>query len=191
MINCYKSIFIKPCIGYKGIGIIHATKISKNKYNIYYYIKNKVCFMTLSYIEMDTLILKQIRNCYSIVQRSIKLLKHNKCPVDFRLSICKRLQDNCWHCKRILGLIAANEQTITSLEYGGKIIEYDKIKFNTNIQNSKTKKEMLSISNRVAEILESHFQDIKIMQLDLDFAIDYTGGVWFIDANPYTIYGSI
>jgi len=188
MMNRYKSIFIKPCIGSQGIGIIHATKISRNKFNIYYYSNNKVCFMTISYIEMDTLILKQIRNCCCIVQRSIKLVKYNGCPVDFRLSLCKRLQDNCWQCNRILGLIATNEQTITSLKYGGKIIEYDKIKFNTDIQNSKSKQEMLSISNKIAGIIESHFQDNIIVQFGLDFAIDYTGGVWFIDANPYAIY---
>ncbi|OEF95996.1 YheC/YheD family protein [Desulfuribacillus alkaliarsenatis] len=184
MLYCYKSVFIKPCVGYGGNYIIHIFKIKRDLFKFYYYTKENIYTKTISYIELETLILKQIYCRQCIVQRDVKLAKYKGAYTNIRVRVEKHIEKS-WKCTRILGKVATKELTITSIDFGATVVSYDKLSFSCSIDKSLVQLELYDLSIHVVKHLSKIHDYSCTCVWGLDLAIDHCGGIWFIDACLY------
>lgn len=188
MLCHYKSIFIKPCLGHGGLYILQIERVKKDVFKYYYYGVEKQYSGSVSYIEIETMMLKQmrVRNC--ICQRSIRLAKYESCIIDFRIQM--RKDSHGWHCFKIFGRMAAKHSIVTNIEYGGAYVAFDKVKLPCCISMLDLKEEIYYLCKWIAKDVSIYLSKTYpyhhcIDLLTIDIAVDHCGRIWIIDVNPF------
>jgi glutathione synthase/RimK-type ligase-like ATP-grasp enzyme len=180
----YETVFIKPVHGSQGRNIIklvnedESVQIQTSRTPLpnhpsKKYLKNLVFYQLKPYLH----------NRIYIIQQGIPLLHFEEKPVDFRVLVHKN-QQNLWEVTSLVARISAEEQFVSNLAKGGKIMK--PLQVLTSFFNKKTAFQILSLMKDVsidaAEIISRNTNGIT-GELGIDIGIDESGKPWIIEIN--------
>lgn len=177
----YKSVYIKPCGGWQGKGVIKAWK----DVDRYIYTKesdNQISCASVK--EMYRKIMQQSSNRKHIVQMAIDLAEISRRPFDIRLMMMRNANGK-WKYMGIMAKVAGHGSVITNLARGrGYALEVE-----TAIQRSlgfssrkieQLKKEMIRLGYKSCQRFDDYN---RYWQIGFDMAIDKKGRIWMIEEN--------
>lgn len=177
----FRTVYIKPCGGQQGKGVIKAWK----KGDRYIFVKEKGRKISCASAEqMYRTIKRQSPKRNHIVQRAIRLAEVSGRPFDIRLMMMRNATGN-WEYVGMMAKVAGKGSVITNLGRGrGYALEADKaIRRSVGFRGPKLKKlkhEMIRLGYRSCR----RFDDYKrYWQIGLDLAVDKQGRIWMIEEN--------
>jgi glutathione synthase/RimK-type ligase-like ATP-grasp enzyme len=183
-IEKYESIFIKPVHGSQGRNImklvkedehiiIQTSKTPQQNHPIKEYFKNDVFYRLKPYLH----------NRIYIIQQGIPLINFEDKTMDFRILVHKN-QRNLWDVTSLVARISAEQQFVSNLAKGGKIMKplvvlTSFFKKDTAVQLIALMKEL---AIHAAEIISRNTNGIT-GELGIDIGIDDSGMPWIIEVN--------
>jgi len=185
MSNRHRTLYLKPCNGSLGNGII---KVYCNKNGILHYTIYKNGKHS-GYANNPTELIKATRSSRGrrpyIVQQGINLATFNKSPFDIRI-IYQKNGEGEWLISKKFVRVAPLGSSIANLSKGGSA-ETSKRVFSTVLKKNKQlieakNQELKIICRTVAETLETTDQKL-YGELGLDIGIDKEGKFWLIEVN--------
>lgn len=185
MANKYRTLYLKPCNGSLGDGIIKVicSKTGSFRYTIYKKGKH------IGYAANSAELMKATRSSRGrksyIVQQGINLATYHKSPFDIRI-IYQKNGDGDWLISKKFVRVAPRGSSIANISKGGSAETSERV-FNTilhrNYELIQAKNEELkSLCLSVADTLETNSQKI-YGELGLDIGIDKSGKFWLIEVN--------
>ncbi|OEH84811.1 hypothetical protein BHU72_08230 [Desulfuribacillus stibiiarsenatis] len=189
-LHCYKSIFIKPCVPHVGFHVIHIVRIKRDVYHYHYYCNGQICTSTVGYIEIETMLLKQMKFTKCFVQRGIKVTSYKGSLIDLNVKVGRKL-DGSWKQHGIYAKLAAAKSTITSQRFGGKVSSLDEITNLSGLSKSVFQSEILEYSSTIVNILDPKLKNVNTgswLGYEVDFAIDTVGRIWSLGTNPMNMH---
>jgi len=184
MISKYKALYLKPCNGSQGKGIIKvAAEQGRLRYTVYRKGKHFGNADNSARLMMET---RNSRNRRPyIVQEGINLETYKKAAFDIRIIYQKNAEGE-WLISKNFVRVAPYGSSVANLSRGGTAEMSKKVfasVFNSNEELINTKNEELkNLCKMVAETLESASQKI-YGELGLDIGIDKEGKFWLIEVN--------
>lgn len=186
MLNRYNFIFIKSFYGSKGREVLSIQLIEDN-YKLNYYDKSDMKLRELLIYDKNDL--KAFIDTFTkdkkfIIQKGIRLVKHNKSNVDIRIMLMKNRTGH-WTIMYEYARIAKNGSTITSASAGGEIAIYEKLyPFLSNHHlndNLPTIDIICDVAINIANCIDKEFG--LFGELGIDLGVDLDGDIWIFEAN--------
>ncbi len=184
MIHRYKILYLKPCNGSLGSGIIKVVRTDNGhlRYTIYKHGRRS------GVAKSPHALMKATRGCRGnksyIVQQGLNLATYGKSPFDIRI-IYQKNSDGLWMLSKKFVRVAPRGSSIANLSRGGNA-ETSKQVFNKILRNQELidskNEEMRNICQTVAETLESVSQKT-FGELGLDIGLDRDRNLWLIEVN--------
>jgi glutathione synthase/RimK-type ligase-like ATP-grasp enzyme len=181
----HKILYLKPCNGSQGNGIIKV--ICKDNGKLYYTLYGKGRYSGRA--DSITEFMKKTRydrqgKSY-IVQQGVNLSTFNESPFDIRIIYQKNYLGE-WTVSKQFVRVAAKGSSVANLSRGGKA-ETSKKVFTSILRRNKIlimekREELKRICNMVAIALESSGKKL-YGELGLDIGIDKEGNFWLIEVN--------
>lgn len=184
MADRHKTLYLKPCNGSQGKGII---KVSNNNGQIHYtiYKSGKHSGWTDDVIKMMNATRIYRGNRPYIIQEGIDLATYMKCAFDIRI-IYQKNREGEWMISKKFVRAAPRGSSVTNLSRGGTALTSKEVFgaiFNRDSEIIKAKNaELKNICRMIAETLESGSQKI-FGELGLDVGIDKDNKFWLIEVN--------
>ena len=183
MIRKYKSLYLKPCNGSQGNGIIKIIRQGRLHYTVYGrgrhtgYATNTKDFIKRS---RDTRQGKPY-----IVQQGVNLATFEASPFDIRI-IYQKNHEGEWSITKQFVRVAPRGSSVANLSRGGRAETSKKVFASILHRNRRLikekRQELKNICNMVAITLESSGKKL-YGELGLDIGIDKSGNFWLIEVN--------
>jgi len=181
----HRTLYLKPCNGSLGNGIIKVYRNNKGllRYTIYKHGKHS------GYAHNPTDLMKATRSSRGrrpyIVQQGINLATYNQSPFDIRI-IYQKNGEGEWLISKKFVRVAPRGSSIANLSKGGSAQTSQRV-FSTVLKKNKRlieakNQELKVVCRTVAETLETTSQKI-YGELGLDIGIDKEGKFWLIEVN--------
>jgi len=185
MLSIYNTLYLKPCNGSLGNGIIKVVCKENGRLHYTVYKSGKHS----AYADSPTGLLAAIRNSRGgrpyIVQEGINLANYRNCAFDIRI-IFQKNGDGEWIISKKFVRVAPRGSSVANMSRGGKAETSKKVFnyiFQRDIELIKTKNEELkNLCRIVADTLENVSQKT-YGELGLDIGIDKEGKFWLIEIN--------
>lgn len=184
LIDQYDAVFIKPIHGSQGRNIIKLVK--EGEHIIFQTSKAPLLNQpTKKYSSKEVFYqLKPfLHNRIYIIQQGISLVKYQDKSMDFR-ALVHRNQDNLWEVTSLVARISAEQQLVSNLAKGGKIMK--PLLALTTCFNQETSLQLLSVmrdlSIKAADIVSRNTNGVT-GELGIDIGVDDTGRPWIIEVN--------
>ncbi|MDQ1913909.1 YheC/YheD family protein [Paenibacillus sp. GD4] len=176
----YRTVFIKPDGGCRGIGIV---KVWQGEDRISF-VKIKGKPQSVSSIHALYKKLHLSRRPH-IVQQAIQLAQINGRPFDIRVMMM-RDQRNRWICIGMVAKVAGVDSVITNVARGkGSVMSINKALEKslglTGEQAARKKEELIRLASLCTRIYSRTRYE---WQIGYDLALDRKAKVWFIESNP-------
>jgi glutathione synthase/RimK-type ligase-like ATP-grasp enzyme len=183
-IDQYEAIFIKPVHGSQGRNIMKLVKEDENilmqtsrnpqpNHPIKKYLKNNVFYQLKPYLH----------NRINIIQQGIPLINFGDKTMDFRVLVHKN-QQNLWDVTSLVARISAEQQFVSNLAKGGKIMK--PLIALTSYFNKETAVQLVALMKELAihaaEIISRNTNGIT-GELGIDIGVDNSGMPWIIEVN--------
>lgn len=177
MLDMYRMAYVKPIVGTGGFGVI---QVKKEDGGYVFHVRSSI-HRFQSYDAMFQKLKKKMRNRKHMIQKGIKLLKIDGCPVDYRV---KYVYDKGrWVYLAIVGRKARRGLAVTNLAQGGKLLK-GKAALRATLGSSavKSKKaEMRRLTELSTAVLTSRYPGLT--RLGYDYGIDKKGKIWLLEVN--------
>jgi glutathione synthase/RimK-type ligase-like ATP-grasp enzyme len=181
MMDHYDSLFIKPVFSSLGKGIMYLEKQAEGSWILYERKKAKQKWKETHFTNKLPKKLKDsFRKRSFIIQEKIPLATYKKRPFDLRVIVQKNSNGD-WDITGIIGKLAPQDEFITNVDQGGVIGTLKDYTSNLEASYSDILKNISILSLKIAEVLESHYQHIG--DLGLDIGLTTTGKPYFIECN--------
>lgn len=178
MINTYSTVYIKPDLGSKGIGIMRLKNLGESLYEL----SHGKTIEKLSYNEAVKKIKEKIESNKSyVLQQGINVSTYEKCPFDIRV-VMQKVKDR-WQLSLMAAKVATTENAVvTNIARGNRKFPLETVllKNDQKWDGMITLRHLIDLSHQIAHILGEKLP-LKIIGLDL--AIDKSGDIWFFEAN--------
>ncbi|AIW42300.1 MULTISPECIES: YheC/YheD family protein [Paenibacillus] len=180
MLDTYRTVFIKPNYGSGGTGIIRAKKLGR-KYEIRCGSSRRV--VRSHAVRRAVRTYRRPHRRY-LVQQGLKLAKYKGSIFDARVYMQK--PESEWVISGITGRVAAPRKVVTNYRKGGHAAPLSKVLLRV-FKNDRTKmKEILDqiteLSRIIADTIDTNHP---VRELGIDLAIEKSGQIWIIEANPH------
>ncbi len=183
MLSLYGHVYVKPMNGSLGLGIYQV--LYDREQNHYYCrfrdtdeINRLRKFETLESLMKHTFPNNKLNHL--IVQQGIHLLRHERCPVDFRVHTNKD-ENGRWKVTAVAAKVAGPGSVTTHVKSGGCIKTIEEV-----IEGKEEQKKLLQklseASLLLSHVLENHMEGI-VGEIGFDLGVDREGKVWLFEAN--------
>ena len=178
MLNKYPIIYLKPNDASSGNGIIRIELINTDKYRISFE-KNT---MNVDKINLGSVLKKMMTGTQKyIIQQGIDLATYKNNPFDMRI-VLQRVY-RIWRTTLTSAKVATSQDAIvTNIAKGAKdYLLQDVLKSYDQKQDTMaTFREIIDLSHQIANVLGNQ---LPLVIVGLDVAIDKNGKIWFIESN--------
>ncbi len=180
MLNKHKMVYIKPINGTKGKGIIKISR-KKNRYELHRAEKSGVEI----YNSTKSLKIGWQKGDYPrayLIQQGIEVYGDGA-HFDLRV-IVQKDAENAWQVSGIAARLGLDGQITTNIHTGGQANEFEQVFADRGCKGEDIyaiKGEICRLSLRIAEILSK--TALRLGELGLDFIVDKSNKVWFLEAN--------
>lgn len=179
----YRVVYVKPCYGGGGRGIIKLTR-DEDWVQVQTLTHKKTIAIDRVYAYLAQIIGKKSY----VIQQGIDLLDIQDRKIDFRVLLLKPRTK--WVFMGSMGKLGVRGQVVTNHCRGGKsIIVHNAIQESTGWQDEQIEEleqTLHRLGYQIAQVLERRFP--LISELGLDMGIDREGNVWLIEANTRPHY---
>lgn len=179
MLQNYRMVYIKPCCGSLGQGVIRVDKTAVNQYT--YQAGTRVRKFS-DYNTAYRAILKETLGKSYLVQKGIRLLVYDGRPFDIRVMV-QRNPKGKWEATGAAGRVAHPQKVVTNGSQGGTIFPVEELlKEYTGIEKRNALIATLKeISVKSAGQLSAAYPGIQ--EIGVDIAIDERLKPWILEVN--------
>lgn len=184
MLEKSKTLYIKDRVGNRGIGVTRIVKLLDGTFDLSYFTKELFQERYYSFEGLVSRIDELYKGKNAIIQPSIDMIKVDEGNVDMRATVQRDGNGNLSiiACPVRLGKSGA---PITSTRSGSKVYRFEE--FFMNILNY-PKEKIDGIKTKIDDFLISTYKAIEDIygrfgEIGIDFAIDKSGEIWFIECN--------
>lgn len=180
MLDEHRTVFIKPNYGSGGSGIIRAKKLGR-RYEIRCGSSRRI---VRSYAVRRAIRAYRRPHRRYVVQQGLRLAKYKGSIFDVRVYMQKPKSE--WIISGITGRVAAPKRVVTNYRKGGhaallskvllKVFENDRVKMKEVLD------QIIELSKMVADTIDKNHP---FRELGIDLAIEESGQIWIIEANPH------
>lgn len=184
MLQNHDKLYLKPCNGSLGKGIIKATINSQGNIKFIVYGTQKIRGTADNYSELLKKTYKYRKGKAYIVQQGLNLATYKKCPFDIRIIFQKNYHGE-WQLTKKFVRVAPHGSSISNLSSGGRAERAHKIFkaiFKDPDQIETKNSQINNLCQLVASTLEKSSKLI-YGELGLDIGIDQFGHPWLIEVN--------
>lgn len=186
MVRKHSVVYLKPNKGLQGQGVIRIKRLSQYQYEIASGSKRSI----LSRKAMIKRVSDMVRKYpdYYLVQQGVHLATYRKRPFDIRVLLIK--YRGRWRFTMTAVRAAAfKNATVTNVSHNVKWLPQNELQFSLNevlrgndqhLNPFSTLRELIDLSYQVVHTLGKRFP---VSILGLDFILDRSGRLWFIEAN--------
>lgn len=184
MLQNYPEVYLKPCNGSLGKGIIKATVKPKGVIRYVVYGNHKIRGTAYSPSDLLKKTRRYRRGKPYIVQQGLNLSTYKGSPFDIRI-IFQKNRHGHWQVGKKFVRVAPKGSSISNLSRGGKAEKADKIfshiyKGKQTIKDKNT--EIDNLCHKLAATLENASQ-LNYGELGMDIGVDKAGHPWLIEVN--------
>ncbi|TKH45926.1 endospore coat-associated protein YheC [Paenibacillus terrae] len=180
MLDTYRTVFIKPNNESGGNGIIRAKKLGR-RYEIR-------CGSSRRIVRSHAVrrVIRTHRRPHRryLVQQGLRLAKYKGSIFDARVYMQK--PESEWIISGITGRVAAPSKVVTNYRKGGHAAPISKVLLrvfkNDREKMRQTLDQIVELSKIIANTIE---QNHSVRELGIDLAIEKSGQIWIIEANPH------
>ena len=184
MLEKSKTLYIKDRVGNRGIGVTRIVKFLDGTFDLSYFTKELFQERYYSFEGLVSRIDELYKGKNAIIQPSIDMIKVDEGNVDMRATVQRDGNGN-------LGIVACpvrlgkSGAPITSTRSGSKVYRFEE--FFMSILNY-PKEKIDGIKAKIDDFLISTYKAIEDIygrfgEIGIDFAIDKSGEIWFIECN--------
>ncbi|CAM3871606.1 YheC/YheD family protein [Cohnella lubricantis] len=183
LLHKYGMVYVKPVSGMHGNGVVrveHLPDSSSRQPYCYHYKRELRTFR--SYQEMSDSLLKLAGRRPYLVQRGIRLLKHNGRMFDIRVMV-QRNPSGHWETTGIIGRVAEVGKVVTNYHNGGAPTPLNAL-LSPKIGEARTAaiaQSLASIGRRAAAALSRTYPGIDTIGVDV--GLDQRYRPWIIEVN--------
>jgi hypothetical protein len=178
------TIYIKDRKGHRGLGVARVIRFQDGSYEFSYFEKELFKVRFSSFTELVKKVEEVFKNKKMLIQTSIDLIKISGGNVDMRATVQR-------DGKRELAVVACPVRVgkegspITSTRSGSEVYRFED--FFTRFM-SYSKEQVDQLKTRVDDFLIKCYKRIEEVygvfgEIGIDFAVDRSGGIWFIECN--------
>lgn len=183
LLSRYPAVFLKPCYGGGGRGVIQITK-----HGAKCTVRTTNRRFDVSYENVYPSVKPLTGGKSYIVQQGIDLISVSGRPIDFRVLLLR--PGDQWELIGIMGKLAVRNQIVTNHCRGGSSIPLrDALKQAAGWEEEdceQVETEMIGVAEKIAVAMVNKFRYVN--QLGLDMAVDSQKRVWLIEANTRPQY---
>lgn len=179
MLGRYKMVYIKPCCGSLGQGVIRVEQYADNSWR---YQAGTVMRKFLDYSKAYQAIYNETQGKPYLVQKGIRLLAYEGRPFDIRVMVQRNLKGG-WEATGIAGRVAHPRKVVTNGSQGGTIFPAE-VLLNANTSEDKSKAliaEMKRIGVKCARQLGTAYPGLR--EIGVDIAVDRHFKLWILEVN--------
>ncbi|MED1287532.1 YheC/YheD family protein [Bacillus mycoides] len=177
----YRHVILKPISGSLGKGIMRVVIDENDRYKVQH--TNK----TFEFIDQNKLLIflkRKIKSKPYIIQQYLQLAKVKNSPLDFRVMVQKKSNDDNWKVTGIYAKVAFDGYFTTNLAKKGKVMTVKQAISDSNLKERNLKELLQQIDEatlRVAQKLKKIAPYHRVWGLDM--GIDSDGTLWIIEVN--------
>ncbi|MHB8170657.1 MAG: YheC/YheD family endospore coat-associated protein [Thermincolia bacterium] len=181
MLRKYAGVFIKPCGGSLGQGVIKVCRTPKG-YRYQYRLSKNIT----ATVNNVSALLRRIRGRIGkrpIIQQAVNLANYQGRVFDLRILMQKTGQGR-WTRTYSFGKVAAAGSIASNVAAGGRVVNYHtilKTAFPNTEKRKRVEEQIGKICSLIPSSLEKHFAHLG--ELGIDLGIDTAGRVWLIEVN--------
>lgn len=181
MLEKYRTVYLKPCNGSLGQGIIRITRHEKQFICQYSEVTGTVTRVCSGLKELARQLARKTINSQYIIQQGLYLVTWDSRPVDFRVLVQKDRRGK-WSVTSSVARIANSQHIVSNLARGGTIRKASEVLAGIQINNKPTLSHIrdtaLTIAHTFEQLVQGHFAE-----LGIDLVLDRQGRLWLIELN--------
>lgn len=182
MLHKYNMVYIKPCCGSLGQGVIRVDKNSRRKGLHYSYQNGTRVHRFPDYGTAYRALYNETHKKSYLVQKGIRLLTYDGRPFDIRVMVQRNPQGK-WEATGVAGRVAHPQKVVTNGSQGGTIYPVEILlhTYTTREKRSALISSMKEIGVRSARQLSTAFPGLQ--EIGVDIALDQHLKPWILEVN--------
>lgn len=177
----HKTIYLKSLRGSRGLQVMRLEKLKRNQYTYSYFHEEPI----VGIVNSETDLLRIVHVFFDqrdfILQREINSITFKNCKVDFRAEVQRNVSGEL-EATAIAARVALDKSPITthSVAYQHDAFILNTLKY--------SEEDFLKLNNRIHDFLFTMYMALEEQygsfgEIGIDFALDQSGKLWFIEAN--------
>ncbi|SEO06144.1 YheC/YheD family protein [Paenibacillus sp. OV219] len=176
LLRKYEMVYVKPVVGMHGNGVM---RVERTTAGYQFQSQDRIRSFT-HFDDMYRSILVQTRKKRYLVQKGIRLLKHNGRRFDIRV-MAQYSPNRQWETTGIIGRVAAKNRIVTNFHGGGKLVAASRLLAeHTNYVYPKLHS-LSKLGVKAGKAMQQAFPGV--YEIGLDVALDQSLRLWILEVN--------